>query len=336
MTELIRIAVSLLPVFVFLTGLIIIDSYKLVRLRFILQTILIGCLVAVMSLLANSWLLTQLPLDISVYSRFVAPIIEELLKALYLVFLMKSKKVGFMVDGAILGFAIGAGFAFIENIYYLRSLQDSNLFLWIIRGFGTAVMHGGTTALFGIIAKNLTDRNSSEKIHPFLPALGIAILIHSIFNQFILPPVITTLTLLITLPLLIIFVFDRSEKSLQKWLGVGFDSDMALLEMIISGNISNTRIGQYLHSLKTRFPGEVVADMLCLLRIHLELSVRAKGTLMMRETGFRVTPDPEINEKFNELRYLEKSIGKTGQLAILPFLHTSSRDLWQLYMLRKK
>ncbi|MFQ5452991.1 MAG: hypothetical protein ACE5D6_02245, partial [Candidatus Zixiibacteriota bacterium] len=98
-----------------------------------------------------------------------------------------------------------------------------------------------------------------------------------------------------------------------------------------------TRIGIYLESLKNRFPGGVVADMLCLLRINLELALRAKGILLMRETGFRVNSiaDPEITDKFNELKYLEKSIGKTGKLAILPFLQTSSHDLWQIHMLRK-
>jgi RsiW-degrading membrane proteinase PrsW (M82 family) len=332
----VKILVSLLPVFLFLAALIFLDSYKLVKLRSILQTILTGGVVAVVCLLVNSWILQLSSLKLSIYSGYVAPVIEELAKAIYLVHLIRSRKVGFMVDAAIYGFAIGAGFAFVENLYYLQALQDSNLFIWIIRGFGTAVMHGGTTALFGIMAKNLSERRSSEKIRIFLPALGMAIIIHSIFNHFISLPVVATASLLIILPALIVFVFDRSEKSLQEWLGVGFDSDMALLEMIISGDITDTKIGKYLHSLKTRFPGEVVADMLGLLRLHLELSVRAKGVLLMRQTGFRTAPDPEIKEKFDELRYLEKSVGKTGQLTILPFLHFSSRDLWQLYMLGKK
>ena len=38
---------------------------------------------------------------------------------------------------------------------------------------------------------------------------------------------------------------------------------------------------------------------------------------------------------FEELRYLKKSIGRTGLLAIDPFLHTSTRDLWQLNMLNE-
>jgi RsiW-degrading membrane proteinase PrsW (M82 family) len=318
----------LLPVFLFLLALIFLDSYKLVKLRAIVQTILVGCIVAVISLLLNSWLLYRLPLELALYSRYVAPIIEESLKALYLVYLMRAKKIGFMVDAAIHGFAAGAGFAFVENIYYLQSLQSANLFLWIIRGFGTAIMHGGATAILGIIAKGLSERHAHDRIRFFLPGLGMAVLIHSFYNHFLLPLVLSTVSLLVALPLIIVVVFAQSEKSTRHWLGIGFDTDMELLEMIDSGKIAETKIGAYLQSLKEHFPGTMVADMLCLLRIHVEL--------LMRGAGFRLTLDPEIKEKFDELKYLEKSLGKTGQLAIAPFLHTRSRDLWQLYMLGKK
>lgn len=270
------------------------------------------------------------------YSRYGAPVVEEFFKAIYLVYLLKSKKIGFMVDAAIYGFAIGAGFAFIENIYYLQSLPSANLILWIIRGFGTAVMHAGTTAMFGVIAKNFSDRYSSESISIFLPGLALAIVTHSFFNNFFLSPRNFTIIILIVLPPIMMIIFNQSEKATRDWLGVGFDTDMELFQLITTGNLSESKIGVYLQSLKSRFPGEVVADMLCLLRIHVELSMRAKGILMMRETGFRPASDPETREKFEELKYLEKSIGKTGQLAIAPFLHTSSRDLWQLTMLGKK
>ena len=38
-------------------------------------------------------------------------------------------------------------------------------------------------------------------------------------------------------------------------------------------------------------------------------------------------------DKLEEVRYLEGSIGKTGLLALKPFLHTSTRDLWQMTVL---
>ena len=101
--------------------------------------------------------------------------------------------------------------------------------------------------------------------------------------------------------------------------------------------MSDTKMGQYLTSLKDTFPGEILVDMLCILRIHLEIGVRVKGLLLMREAGFgEENPDPEMAAKFEELQLLEKNIGKAGRLAISPMLLNSSRNLWQLYYINKK
>lgn len=326
--------VGFLPVLAFLTALIYLDSYKLVRLHSIVPAIIIGGIAAAMAMLLNVWLLTSFTIDTTIFARYLAPPIEEILKAIYIVLLMKRRRIGFPVDGAIYGFAIGTGFALIENIYYMSALKNSSVLLWIVRGFGTAVMHGGATAVFAIIVRTLADRSKSV-IPALLSALLVATVAHSLFNHFVLPPVIMTLLLVIFFPLLIIFVFNRSEKATRNWLGMSMDVDTELLEVITTGGISQTRVGRYLESLKTSFAGEVVADMLCYLRIYLELAVRAKGILLMREAGFEISSDPEIRAKLEELRFLERSIGRTGKLAILPFMNISSRDLWQLYLVER-
>jgi hypothetical protein len=197
-------------------------------------------------------------------------------------------------------------------------------------------MHGGTSALAGVILKGVADRRGAKAVRGALAALGAAAAFHSVYNHFVLSPALSALCLLIGLPLLAAFVFRRSEQTLRDWLGVGFDTDAQLLEMIRTGNVSESRIGRYLTVLQERFPGEVVADMLCLMRIQTELAIRAKGILLMRQAGFEVGPDPEIREKFEELRYLEKSVGRTGKLALKPCMHWSGRELWQLHMLGRR
>jgi len=196
--------------------------------------------------------------------------------------------------------------------------------------------NGGATSIFAVITKTLYDKYRSNMAKAFLPGLAAAVLVHSLFNHFYISPVYSALVIIIVLPLVMLAVFKRSETALAHWLGVGFDADAELLEMITTGDILDTHIGEYLISLKRRFPGEVVADMLCLLRIHLELSIRAKGVLLIRESGFAAEPDPSLDEKFRELKYLEGSIGSTGMLALHPLLRWSSRDLWQLNMLGRK
>ena len=62
--------------------------------------------------------------------------------------------------------------------------------------------------------------------------------------------------------------------------------------------------------------------MLCYLRLHCELALRAKGVLMLRESGFDEPPlDDELKAQIEELRYLERSLGKSGQLALRPDPH---------------
>jgi RsiW-degrading membrane proteinase PrsW (M82 family) len=326
---------GLLPVILFLIGFVLLDSYKLVRLGPLLVAILSGCAIAGISYLVNIFLVNGWGLDFNLFTRYIAPIVEESLKALVVFYFLRANRVGFLVDAAIIGFAVGAGFAVVENIYYMTELPDATPIVWIVRGCGTAIMHGGATAIFAVISKALQERAAKPGARLFVPGLLIAVLLHSIYNHFFFQPVLSTLIVLISLPPLLFATFWYSERSLRRWLDVGFDSSTELIELIHSGEFSASKAGRYLHSLRESFRGEVVADMLCYLRLHLELSLRAKGELMMREQGFKTEPDAEVRAKLDELQFLERSIGKTGTLAMRPVLNFRSRDLWQLYMLGK-
>ena len=326
--------IALLPVCLFIISLVYLDSYKLVRFRQILQLIGAGCLAALLSWAINNLLLHRLGLvDHETITRFAAPLVEEFFKALPILFLLRSKRIGFLVDAAIYGFACGAGFALLENIYYLWAVDDSALPLWLVRGFGTAVMHGGTTAILATTTKVMFERKESDALWLTFPGFGIAFAIHSLFNQFVLPPVASAVLVMLVLPPIFFFVFGQSERFLQGWLGKGFDVDAELLEALELGEFTLSRAGRYLQTLREHFEPAVLADMICYLRLHAELSLRAKGVLLMREKGFPVARDPEIEAKLTELHFLEKSIGQTGEMALAPVLHGSDRDIWQLRML---
>jgi RsiW-degrading membrane proteinase PrsW (M82 family) len=324
---------GLLPVCCFLGALVYLDSYKLIPVRWILGTIALGCVTAVLSYPVNVAGLEWLNIDFWVYTRYVAPIIEETLKALVVVVLIRNNRIGFLVDAAIFGFAVGAGFAIFENLFYLQYSPTMLLGTWIVRGFGTAIMHGGATAIFAIVAHTLMGQHPAKGRILLLPGFLVAVIVHSVFNHFFFAPVVNTLVVFASLPLLLTVVFQQSEKSVSDWLGTGFDADTELLALINSGDFSVSKVGMYLHSLKEKFEGPVVVDLLCYLRLHTELSIRAKGLLMMREQGFKDKAGEETKAKLEELRFLESSIGTTGLLAIKPFMQMSQKDLWQFYML---
>jgi RsiW-degrading membrane proteinase PrsW (M82 family) len=333
-TLLLGIILGFIPVLSFLAALVYADTFKLVRFRDIGLTIAVGCGAAGLAMFANMFLMDRTQLSLAAYSRYVAPLVEESLKAAYLVYLLRSNKVGFMVDAAIRGVALGAGFALVENLYYLTLRPDAAPYLWVIRGFGTAIMHGGASAVVGIIAHGMGERAGKITVMAILSGLTGAVLLHSIFNHFFLDPMLSTLLILCVVPAAVLIVFHRSEDATRRWLGLGFDSDQELLEMITTGTLADTRIGRYLEAMQQRFPSSIVADMLCYLRVHLELSIRAKGLLMMRDAGFDVPADPEAREQFAELHYLERTIGRTGMIALNPFLRARAKDLWQITMLQ--
>jgi len=328
-----RAPVGLLPVLIFLLILLYMDSYKLVKLRTVLWVILTGALLPVAGYWVNGYAIDLLGWNFPTYSRYAAPVIEEGMKACVMIYLFRTNRIGFLVDAAILGFAVGAGFGVVENFYYLYLASDAQIAVWVVRGFGTAIMHGGTMALFGVMAQTLTERRM--KINPllYLPGFIVAITIHSVFNHFPGTPILTTVGTLLFLPPIFLIVFTKSARSMHEWLEVDFDEDALLLEQINSGEFSESRIGRFLQDLKQKFPGTVVVDMLCYLRLYTELALRAKGVLMMRENGLDTPVGERTRAKFEEMRYLEKSIGKTGLLAMSPFLQMTRKDLWQLYVL---
>ena len=323
---------AFLPVTLFLISLLYLDSYKLVKFRTVIQLVVVGALAAAISLYLNE-VIEDLGVTRLMVLRYAAPAVEELLKGLPLLILIRRKRIAFLVDAAINGFAVGAGFSLLENLYYLGTLPNAHQALWIVRGFGTALMHGGAAAMMAMTTVAIAERRRTDAWWTVIPGFMLAFLVHSLFNHFMLSPIASTIAIVLVLPPLVVLVFNQSERYLQAWLGTGFDLDAELVRAIQSGDFGLTPAGDYLRSLRAHFEGPVVADMLCYLRLRSELSLRAKGVLMLHENGFEPKKDPDIDAKLEELKFLRKSIGKTGELALAPILHHSTHDLWQLQML---
>ena len=332
---LVRTPIVLLPVLLFLAGLVQLDGYRLVRMRMMLALMATGAVAAALSYLLNNLAFAQFHGSFVTYSRYVSPWIEESLKAALLVFLIRTRRVGLPVDAGIAGFAIGTGFAVIENLYYLAARPHTVLAVQVIRGFGTAIMHGGTAAILAMISNTLYERRPGGGLHLLLPGLCAAVALHTGYNYLLARPALATLATLLVLPFVIYLVFDHSERVLRDWIEADLESDVKLLEAISTGTFLDSPSGRYLQALRERFKGEQLADMLCYLRVHGELAVRAKGLLLLRETGMpEPSLDGETRGRLAELAQLERAIGNTGMLALRPLMMSTGKEIWQLTLLR--
>jgi RsiW-degrading membrane proteinase PrsW (M82 family) len=321
--------ITFLPVVLFLFVLFLFDSFKLVRFRNLAFVFLAGCSAAIVAYLVNRGIVSFFNLDFEIYSLYWGPFIEEILKITVIIILISQKKIGFMIDAAIYSFAAGAGFAVAENIYYLAVAADPDLAFWTLRGLGTAIMHSGSTSLFGIIL--IGALNAGKKLYTgFIAGLVIAFLIHSSYNNFYFHPILQTVLILILIPALLIIVFRFNEIQLQKWLEVEFFSEAELLAKIMKGEFSGSKSGQYLARLKEYFPAETIVDMYCYISLYLELSIKAKRNIMLAECGLDMVKEPDLDNKLKEFFQLRRSLGKSGELALSPMLKMKQRDFWKL------
>jgi protease PrsW len=328
-------AAALAPVVCLLGGLVLMDSFKLVPARVIAQALGAGALAAGLGLVSQRLLLEAAGVPMPLLTRAIAPVLEEVLKLAFVAWVIWRRRVGFPVDAAIVGFAVGTGFALVENAQYLGAGRPGTTTLWLVRGFGAAGLHGATTALAAIVSQTLASTRPGRAARIFLPGAAAAIAVHALYNQFVLPPVVSTLVLVAVLPPLLLLAFDRSERATREFVGAGLDLDVELLRLVLSDDFGRTRLGAYLEELRTRFPGPVVADMFCLMRLELELGIRVKGLLLAREAGIEMPLDDSVRSQLAEVRYLEKSIGPTGLLALQPLQVSSDRDVWHKFLLRE-
>ena len=111
--------ITLLPPLFFLIILLWLDSFSLVKKKILLLAFGWGIVAALASVPGNRLFGEICPIPL-----IVAPIVEEFMKGLGILFIIKMRRSAFFIDAAIYGAAIGAGFSFLENIFYVRAIPD--------------------------------------------------------------------------------------------------------------------------------------------------------------------------------------------------------------------
>jgi RsiW-degrading membrane proteinase PrsW (M82 family) len=311
------VALSLLPVLVFLAGIELIDFYRLVRPLQVLAAIGIGCVAAVVCYALNGALAGAMSNSRDAWLRWGAPSGEEVTKALCVYLLLRSNRIGFLVDAGIAGFAIGSGFALIENLTDLADLSAAGVLTVATRGFGTAIMHGGATAMFAAIFVPRAAIAGTARASAFFPRLAPPVAIHVLYNQSFWPPVWQAAAAIVVLPVVLSEVLWRCEKTLEEWLGA---KDADLLQMISTGASSSSRPARYLRLLESTFGPRMAGDMLCYVQVSVELSAQAG-----HDAEFPGGPSAETADLLVELAWLQTQIGRAGRLVLAPLLSGAAR-----------
>ena len=333
-TELfLKALIALMPVVVLVIVLYRLDSHRLLGTHFIARIFLGGGGIAIACYFVNGFAMQTLGVDFSYYTHYVGPLIEETLKACVIVYLFRTNRIGFLIDAGILGFTVGAGFSFVENLYYLHTAQDAHYGVWVVRGFGTAIMHGGATALFAIIAETLTERHLKMNPLLYVPGLIVAFLLHSIFNHFPVSPILSTTVTLLILPTILFLLFERNQTTIHNFLEMDFAAHRKLLKQITHGEFSGCEAGRFLRDMQSKLAAPVAEEMLRYFCLHTELVLSAESILLGREQGVDISVGDEIKHKLAEMHALEQHIGRAGLRALRPHLQFTAKDMWEIHLL---
>jgi RsiW-degrading membrane proteinase PrsW (M82 family) len=328
--------IALLPVTVLVMVLFRLDSHRLLGTHFIAKVFLAGGLSAILCASLNVLAIDTMALDFQSYTRLGGPLVEEVIKAGIIVYLFRTHRIGFLVDAGILGFTVGAGFSFLENIWYLHLAGDANYGVWVVRGFGTAIMHGGATALFAIIAEVMTERHLKMNPLLYVPGLLVAYLIHAIFNHFPVSPALSTAVTLLILPTILFLLFERNQSTIHNFLEMDFNAHRRLLKQIEHGEMSGCEAGRFLHDMQNKLSGPVAQEMIDYFCLHTRLVLSAESILLAREKGVDVEIGAQIQSQLEEMHRLEKHIGHAALRALQPHLQFSAKDMWEIHLLESE
>ncbi|MDB5430465.1 MAG: hypothetical protein JWP35_1581 [Caulobacter sp.] len=332
-----KVAVALTPVVVALLLFDHFDMFDLVSFRSLVFYLILGAIAAAAAYNVNGHVLDGLPIGRSNYSRYMAPMVEEALKASILIALFAFNRIGFKLDAAVIGFAVGAGFSILENIFYLHTYPHANLTIWIVRGLGTAIMHGGSASLFAVITHEFTERQAggragAYRFNPllYIPGLVVAAAIHGTFNQFPDAPLLAMMGALLLIPMTLFLVFARSEKATHLWLTADFETHAHALEEIRSGRFAASESGRQIARLAKGFRKASAGDIFDYIGALTERIMRAEQVLLEREAGRDGGVGEPDRQAFARLHELEARIGRAVLRALRPHLNFSRNDLWEM------
>ena len=335
--------VALIPVLVLLAVFEWLDAFALVNRTETLVLLVLGGVAAGLSWPVSGRLLDTLPIGFSNYSRFVAPWIEEAIKGVMIVALFKMNRIGYKLDAVIAGFAIGAGFSVVENIIYLLRFPDYGVGTWLVRGFGTAVMHGATLAILAAIAHEFAERETREAASEFdfhvwwfIPGYLVAVGLHTAFNQFPDRPLIAMLGAIIVSPLVLIAIFYFGTREAERWLVKELAEHRAALQALREERWPEGPSGEKIAALAGRLDAEGAKRIRRYWELQTWLVAEAEETLLEEEAGDAEFSMSEVRAAFAELDGLKRALGRSTYIALQALLPFSRNDQWEVAELRQR
>jgi RsiW-degrading membrane proteinase PrsW (M82 family) len=326
---LIATAIPVLALF----GMRALDLYKTGEFKFVLICFGAGALAYFAAAFIN-----PLPrrfgwIDYNTMVRFLAPVVEESLKALIIIFMVRRPKFTYFIDGAIYGFATGIGFAIFENYEYILGHSGAALAVAINRVISTNLMHAAACAAVGIVMGWARFKKPFPRIGLSVGGVLLAMTLHMGFNNLVTR--VTTGWLLVyavlvgggaagLIALMMRIGFKEEQTSIRETLGVADRVGREEVKAVL--NIA--KVDDVLKLIAARFGTGKAAQIEKLLLVQARLGILKNNAEKTADEKIRAETLAQIGPLRQEMESARREIGSYA-MAYLRYTHLE--ELFSVY-----
>jgi RsiW-degrading membrane proteinase PrsW (M82 family) len=265
--------------------------------------------------------------------RYFAPVSEEILKALILIYLVRRPNFTYFVDGAIYGFAIGVGFAIVENYSYVLGGTSSMLGTAIGRVLSTNLMHASASALVGIAVGYARFHRSWLRVLSLLAGLAVATALHLGFNNLV-TRVSSGLLLLYAAVVgfgsagIIALAIRRGLAEEKTWIEetLGEADRVTKGEAAVVNRITDMRA--ILAPIATRFGPEKAGQIERFLMLQARLGILRKTLEKLQDEKMARAVEAQMNDLRSEMDSSRRAVGTYCMLYLRQIFPEESSPLW--------
>jgi len=250
-----------------------------------------------------------------VFERYTAPIIEEILKSLILLFLVRRANFTYFVDGAIYGFAAGIGFAIVEDYSYVLGHGDAAMGVAIARVLSTNLMHASASAMIGIAVGWARFHKEPFKLLATLGGYAVSMGLHIGFNTLVTSKVPDVL--LLTYAIVVGFVsaaviataIRRGLAEEKAWIKetLGEADRVTAGEAAVVHNLE--KVAKLLTPIATKFGKEKSQQAQKFLTLQAQLGIKRKTLEKLSDENMLARTRSEMDDIRHEMEEIRRSLG---------------------------
>jgi RsiW-degrading membrane proteinase PrsW (M82 family) len=334
MTQIVALFIAVLIPLVFLYLIYTLDLYKTGAFRYVMLCFVWGGLAYAGAFFVNPAVAKYFHLDWDTQVvRYIAPVAEEILKALILLYLVRLPSFTYFVDGAIYGFAAGIGFAVFENYQYIASVHGQAFNVAISRVLSTNLMHASASAIVGIVLGMTRFRRFSGRVVFIVFGLATAMGLHTLYNNLV-TRVNVSLLLVVAIAIgfsgagFIAFMIKRGLAEEKTWI----EETLGAADRVTAGEKAVVRqlenVGELLEPLAQRFGEEKATQIEKFLVVQARLGILRKTLEKLTDDKMRKAVEKQMGDLRQEMDAARRTVGSYAMLYLRHTIPPDASPLW--------